>query len=144
MEIESGNVANLDTHGTGWFVGFSAWTRSPAPEAPSHPGRDLRFMPRNALSHSLQMKWMVHPAGDPRGMAKPASEGRTVSIMVSETGRFQLEFAPDVNFAPAMLKHHLLQRHGDFVIWGAGLHHRWRVEEACVILTLRWTPIADS
>ncbi|EKV00424.1 hypothetical protein Lepto7375DRAFT_2538 [Leptolyngbya sp. PCC 7375] len=26
MDIEFGNLDNLDTNGTGWFIGFSDWT----------------------------------------------------------------------------------------------------------------------
>jgi len=143
VEIESGNTASVDTQGTGWFIGFSEWTRNAPSDGHHHPAADLRFMPRETQAQSLQVKWMVHPVGDPRGESKPISNGRTISILVSETGRFHLEFAPDAGFDPARVERHLLRRHGDFLIWGAGLHHRWWVEETCTILTLRWVPIAQ-
>jgi hypothetical protein len=129
--LETGNLVDLDSHGTGWFIGFGEWTRS---------GHALRFMPNDALAGEIQMKWMDHPAGDPRGNAKPASVGRTISILVSEGGCFHLEFAATADFEPHQVRRHTLQRHGDFAIWGAGLHHRWSVEQACTILTLRWSP----
>jgi hypothetical protein len=133
MDLESGNAGRLDTNGTGWFIGFSDWARSTEAGAPN-----LRFMPKDALSRTLHMKWMQHPKGDPRGVAKPPSEGRTISILVSETGRFRLEFATDAGFSD--VARHTLEQHGDFVIWGERLHHRWFVDEEATILTLRWTP----
>ncbi|MFN9870298.1 MAG: hypothetical protein ACK55E_02540 [Cyanobacteriota bacterium] len=139
MEIEVGNAAEVDTSGSGWFIGFGDWTRSEA------PGRaDLRFLPRNALAQALQVKWMVHPAHDPRGTGKPLSEGRTISLLVSEDGCFRLEFSADPCFSPEGLVRHTLERHGDFVIWGPGLHHRWFVDKTCTILTLRWTPVPNK
>lgn len=135
MEIEFGNAGVMDTGDTGWFIGYGDWTRSADPEV-GH----LRFLPREALAQGLQVKWMAHPAHDPRGTGKPCSEGRTISLLVSEGGRFRLEFSPDPCFCPSSLVRHTLERHGDFVIWGPGVHHRWFVEEACTILTIRWTP----
>ncbi len=28
MDLEFGNAGSIDTRGTGWFVGFSDWTRA--------------------------------------------------------------------------------------------------------------------
>ncbi|MCS5693257.1 hypothetical protein NZK33_14875 [Cyanobium sp. FGCU-6] len=139
MEIEVGNASAVDTSGSGWFIGYGDWTRS----ADRGLG-DLRVLPRDALARALQVKWMVHPAHDPRGTGKPLSEGRTISLLVSEGGRFRLEFSTDPSFSVPGLVRHTLDRHGDFVIWGPGLHHRWFVDEACTILTLRWTPVPDK
>jgi len=136
MEIEVGNAGAVDTGSTGWFIGFGDWTRS------ADPGPvNLRFLPPDALARGLQVKWMTHPAHDPRGTGKPCSEGRTISLLVSEGGRFRLEFSPEPSFSHRGLVRHTLDRHGDFVIWGPGLHHRWFVDEACTILTIRWTPV---
>ena len=139
MEIEVGNAGAVDTGGTGWFIGFGDWTLS------DDPGPvNLRFLPPDALARGLQVKWMTHPAHDPRGTGKPCSEGRTISLLVSEGGRFRLEFSPEPSFSPGGLVRHTLDRHGDFVIWGPGLHHRWFVDETCTILTIRWTPVAGK
>ncbi len=85
------------------------------------------------------MKWMHHPAGDPRGTAKPPSEGRTLSVLVSERGRFRLQFCAREDYTGDVVEH-VLARHGDFSAWGAGLYHRWVVDEEATILTLRWVP----
>ncbi|HIK14183.1 MAG TPA: hypothetical protein IGS53_02610 [Leptolyngbyaceae cyanobacterium M33_DOE_097] len=136
MDIEFGNVGELNTKHTGWFIGFSDWTRTNAVGTPN-----LRYMAQDALARTLHAKWMLHPAGDDRGIAKPPSEGRTISILVSESGRFQLEFSLDEQFAEAQTRRYTLQRHGDFIIWGENIYHRWFVEQACTILTLRWVPV---
>jgi hypothetical protein len=136
VDIEFGNAGALDTNGTGWFIGFSDWARANVPGM-----TDLRFMPKNSLAHTLHVKWTAHPANDPRGAAKPPSEGRTISILVSERGTFRLEFSPAGDFQAREVVRHTLQNHGDFVIWGENIHHRWFVDEACTVLTLRWVPI---
>lgn len=130
--VEFGNAGDLDTGGTGWFVGFSDWTRKP----PGH----LRHVPTDELAAGLCVKWFSHPAGNPNGEAKPLSEGRTMSILVSPDSEFRIEFSMTADFAqPQHILTHTLRRHGDFVIWGPGLFHRaFGVRPAC-ILTLRWS-----
>lgn len=137
MDIEFNNIADLDTRGTGWFVGFSDWARATLAGV-----SDLRYMSAEQRSHSLCVKWMTHPVHDLCGVAKPPSVGRTLSILVSETGSFRLEFARDQEFAERHIRRYTLRRHGDFVVWGEDLHHRWYVDEVCTILTLRWVPEA--
>lgn len=136
MDIEFGNVGALDTKGTGWFIGFSDWTKTNAAGV-----ANLRFMAQDTLAHTIHAKWMVHPVHDDRGAAKPPSEGRTISILVSESGRFRLEFSLDERFGMAQTLRHTLEQHGDFVIWGKNIYHRWFVDQACTILTLRWVPV---
>ncbi|HEY2155542.1 MAG TPA: hypothetical protein VGH33_07925 [Isosphaeraceae bacterium] len=132
MKIEFGNASELDTRGTGWFVGFGTWTKD---------GQlDLRHVPEAARSRGLCLKWMDHRAGDPRGVGKPPSEGRTLSILASDSGRFRLEFSDDPNFLEGRTVCHTLARPGDFVAWGKGLHHSWFVDDDCTVVTLRWIP----
>lgn len=142
MDIEFGNAGTLDTHGTGWFIGFSDWTKSSADQSRAQ-SPSLRYMPQGGLAHTIHAKWMVHPAHDDRGTHKPPSQGRTISILVSERGLFRIEFAPDERFDPSASSAYTLKAHGDFVIWGEGLHHRWFVDEECTILTLRWVPVVN-
>lgn len=137
MDIEFGNAGKLDTHGTGWFIGFSQWTQSGNAEA-----ANLRYIPKGSLAHTLHAKWMVHPAGDDRGSQKPPSEGRTISILVSERGVFRIQFAPNQHFGASETVEYTLNAHGDFIIWGENIHHRWFVDEECTILSLRWTPVS--
>jgi quercetin dioxygenase-like cupin family protein len=32
----------------------------------------------------------------------------------------------------------LLEREGDYVMWGAGVDHTWRAEEDSIVITIRW------
>lgn len=130
QNVEFGNASALDTSGTGWFVGFSDWTKKP----PAH----LRHVPVEELAAGLCVKWFSHPAGNPNGESKPLSEGRTMSILVSATSEFRIEFSATDDFAPDILAH-TLRRHGDFVIWGPGVFHRAFGIQPASILTVRWS-----
>ena len=134
MDVEFGNAGELDTQGTGWFIGFSEWARAPR-------GAPLRYMPADMASTGLCVKWFMHTPGNPNGEPKPLSEGRTISVMVGEPGEFRLDFvAGSSSFDGGETLTHVLRRTGDFAIWGPGLHHRaFCVKPAC-ILTVRWLP----
>lgn len=136
MDIEFGNAGTLETDQTGWFIGFSQWAKSREAQA-----ANLRYMPKDSLLHTLHVKWMAHSANDNRGTQKPPSQGRTISMLVSENGSFRIHFAPNDQFDEAELIEYRLSAHGDFVIWGENIHHRWFVDEACTIMTLRWIPV---
>ncbi|MFM7641731.1 MAG: hypothetical protein ACKO45_09295, partial [Cyanobium sp.] len=38
----------------------------------------------------------------------------------------------------------LLEQPGDFVLWGAGIGHRWRALQPSVLMTLRWSVLAGD
>jgi hypothetical protein len=130
MDVLVGNAGDAETNGTGWFIGFSAWTRL--------PGSELLHVPQDRGLSGLCVKWFDHPDGDDSGGSKPCSEGRTVSMLVSEESRFRIEFCAAPDFAAATVETVLLQRHGDFAAWGGGLFHRWHCERRATVLTLRW------
>ncbi|SDJ51780.1 hypothetical protein [Variovorax sp. OV700] len=115
LDVEFGNAGDLDTSGTGWFVGFSDWAKKP----PAH----LRHVPVGELAAGLCVKWFSHPAGNPNGEPKPLSDGRTMSILVSPASEFRIEFSATADFASQDILAHTLRRHGDFVIWGSGVFH---------------------
>lgn len=135
MDIEFGHLGDLDTQGTGWFLGYGDWVRKSAGD-----GGRLRYMPRELRSHTLTVKWMDHAAGDPRGSDKPVSEGRTMSILVGMPGRFRLQFSRHAHFPQDDTVEHVLASTGHFSIWGEGIYHRYAVDADCTILTLRWIP----
>ena len=135
MDVEFGNAGQVFTNDTGWFVGFSEWVKTRAANE-----SELRFMPKEQRSHTLCVKWMFHRAGDDRGVAKPPSEGRTLSILVSDAGMFRIQFSEHPDFQAEGTTEFRLERHGDFVVWGERLHHRWFVDADCTILTIRWIP----
>jgi len=128
--VEVGNAGELDTQGSGWFVGFSDWTQG-------RPGA-LRHVPAGAPSEGLCIKWLNHAAGDPNGEAKPVSVGRTMSLLVSPASEFRIEFSTAADFAVGATLTHTLRRQGDFVIWGAGLHHRAFGVLPATVMTVRW------
>lgn len=130
MNVEFGNAGSIDTNETGWFIGFSEWMKSDP--------HNLRFIPRDLSLNSLCVKWGLHTVGSPNGEEKPISEGRTMSMLVSERGRFRLNFDNKRDFSSGEMKSFLLEKHGDFVIWGPGIYHSAYCEQDSAILTLRW------
>jgi len=126
MDLQTGNAHDADTAGTGWFIGFSAWTEG------------LLHVPREAPLHGLCVKWYEHAAGHDSGAAlKPLSEGRTKSILVNEGAHFEIDMGKIAGFAACRTV--VLQRHGDYAAWGASLYHRWRSPRRSTIATLRWS-----
>ena len=130
VKVLVGNARDADTKGTGWFIGFSDWARV--------AGSDLLHVPQDLPLSGLCVKWFDHPTGHDSGSDKPRSEGRTVSILVSEGSLFRIEFCEAPDFQAKAVESTVLKRHGDFAAWGAGLFHRWHCESRSTILTLRW------
>lgn len=132
LPVEFGNAGAVDTHGTGWFIGFSNWSRlSP---------HDLRHMPDDVIARGLCVKWFAHRAGDPDGQDKPVSSGRTVSLLVSERSEFRVDFSATPAFDPTTRVSFTLRRAGDYVVWGPGIYHRAFGIADATILTVRWQP----
>lgn len=129
MNYVVGNAGEVDTGGTGWFIGFSDWTRY----------SDLLHVPKDQGVTGLCVKWYDHPSGQESG-EKPVSEGRTVSILVTGDSAFSIDFSGSPLFEPEGVETVVLQRRGDFVAWGEGLFHRWRSLTPATVLTVRWLP----
>jgi hypothetical protein len=53
-----------------------------------------------------------------------------------------MEFSEHEDFPASHTVTHVLEKHGDFVIWSAEVHHRWFADEASSILTVRWAPLS--
>lgn len=132
MEVEFGNAAEVNTNGTGWFIGFSEWSKTAA--------SSLRHMPDGLETTGLCVKWFLHNAGDPNGEPKPLSEGRSISILVGQSAEFKIEFSQSPAFEPNDTVSYVLRKPGDFAAWGKGIYHRaFGVQQSC-ILTIRWLP----
>jgi len=129
LPVERGNAADTNTHGTGWFIGYSEWARESS---------WLRFMPQEAASTGLCIKWFEHEPGNPNGEAKPLSVGRTISVLVSEVSEFRVDFSADASFPASSTTSVVLRRSGDFAIWGPGVYHRAFGVQRATILTVRW------
>lgn len=104
-----GNAAADGAERRGWIVGHFL------------PDGDPR------ASRDVEIKWGDHPAGDERAEWQVSEQRTTVVVLVH--GRFSLRFdtGPVTLAAP-----------GDYAMWGKGVAHSWRAEEASVVLTVRW------
>ncbi|MEW2632296.1 signal peptidase I [Streptomyces sp. NPDC048389] len=81
-------------------------------------------------SEAVEIKWGVHPPGEERA-GWVAGERRT-ALLVLISGRFRVRFpGRDV----------LLEKQGDYVVWGRGVGHSWVAEEESVVLTVRWPSV---
>ena len=109
----TGNAAAASKKTRGWFLGHFI------------TGED------NPLrSSDLEVKWFTHACGEARAEWSPANDVRTLNILIR--GRFVLVF-PDHEV--------LLEKEGDFVLFGPGIAHSFRSEEESLVLTVRWPSI---
>lgn len=90
------------------------------------------FRPAGDARHSaeVEVKWGVHPAGDTRA-AWAVGETRT-ALLVLVSGRFVMIFRS---------REVVLDRPGDYVVWGPGEDHSWRAETDAVAVTVRWPSV---
>ena len=131
--LEIGNAWALrspEAPHTNWVVG----------DHPAIPVESLRLFRRGGNPdgpqgvEDLALKWFVHSPADPPewGQGKPISTGRTLSLLAGE-GAFELCFRRGGEASWV-----LLEKPGDFALWGAGLKHSWRVLQPSLVVTLRW------
>ena len=81
-------------------------------------------------SEAVEVKWGVHSPGEER-VAWVTGETRT-TLLLLVSGRFRVELRD---------RSVLLERCGDYVMWGPGVDHSWRAEEESVVLTVRWPSV---
>ncbi len=92
-------------------------------------------MPGGSPLHTddVEVKWFARAKGETRPEWSPANGVRTLNILIR--GRFVLVFpAEEV----------LLEKEGDFVLFGPGVPHSYRAEEESLILAIRWPSISVS
>ena len=108
--ITSGNSVAASKDTRGWFLGHFM------------PGDD------NPLRTShLELKWFTHAKGETRVEWAPGNPVKTLNILMR--GRFVLVF-PD--------REVVLEKEGDFVLFGPDVAHSFRSEEESLVLTVRW------
>ncbi|MGP4110084.1 signal peptidase I [Streptomyces sp. 4N509B] len=113
--VHVGNAAEDGAADRGWLLGH------------------FKDVPDLRRDTAVEIKWSVHPPGDER--ARWVTGERRTTFLVLVSGRFRVELpGRDV----------LLTRQGDYVVWGPGVDHRWRAEEASVVLTARWPSTPDG
>jgi len=80
---------------------------------------------------AVEVKWGIHPQGDERLEWVRGDERTALLVLVS--GRFRVEF-PERGV--------LLEKQGDYVVWGPGVDHSWFAEEESVLVTVRWPSVS--
>jgi hypothetical protein len=109
-EPVTGNVSAASADTRGWFLGHFM------------PGAD------NPLrSEAVELKWWTHAKGETRPEMAPANPVRTLNVLIR--GRFVLVFPG---------REVLLEKEGDFVLFGPGMPHSYRSVEESLVLTVRW------
>ncbi|NJP23135.1 signal peptidase I [Microbispora sp. SCL1-1] len=90
------------------------------------------FKPVGDVRHSdeVEIKWCAHPQGDRR--AEWVTGERRTALLVLISGRFRVELPG---------RSVVLEKQGDYVVWGHGVDHSWYAEEESVVLTVRWPSI---
>lgn len=100
----------------GWFVGH--------------------FIDNDALRRTkdVEIKWGIHTTGATNGSFSTNQTARTMSVLIR--GRFRLTFLDGEKARDV-----LLEKEGDYVLWGSGIPHNWKAEEDSVVLTVRWPSV---
>jgi quercetin dioxygenase-like cupin family protein len=81
-------------------------------------------------TNALEVKWGIHPAGQERASWTTDEDRNTLVLLVS--GRFA------VNLTVGNV---VMERQGDYVVWGPGIDHSWKAEKDSVVITVRWPSI---
>lgn len=114
FRISIGNAEDFGTPTRGWFIGNFLDPTTAGP----------RF------TDDVEVKWSVHPKGDHRPDIAPGSDTTTLTILIE--GRFEQIF-PDQQPGNTVM-----DRPGDFALYGPGVPHTWRALADSVMLTVRW------
>ncbi|MFI8216803.1 signal peptidase I [Streptomyces sp. NPDC085932] len=110
--VYTGNAGEDAALDQGWLLGHF--------KGPGDPRR----------SDAVEVKWGVHPRGDERAEWVRGEERTAVLVLIS--GRFRVELPG---------RSVVLERQGDYVVWGPGIDHSWCAEEQSVVLTVRWPSV---
>jgi quercetin dioxygenase-like cupin family protein len=110
----TGNASDDAADYRGWLIGNFV------PNGPRH-------------SEAVEIKWGIHPAGQAREQWA-TDEQRTTAVLLVR-GRFRVELST----GPA-----LLEKVGDYVLWGPGIDHTWAAQEDSIVITVRWPSIQSE
>lgn len=104
----TGNAGTDATDHRGWLLGHFV---------PDGPRR----------TEALEVKWGTHHAGQQRPEWATDEDRSTLVLLVS--GRFRVELSTGTV---------VLQRQGDYLMWGPGIDHSWHAEQDSIVITVRW------
>jgi len=96
------------------------------------PHRDWiigHFMPDGDIRKSgdVEIKWGAHGKGEVRSEWVTGEHRTAVAILIS--GKFAIEFRD---------KTIVLEKPGDYAMWGNGVDHRWKALEDMLVVFVRW------
>lgn len=106
----SGNAAEDGRENRGWVLGHFI-----------DPAEGVRS------SREVEVKWGIHPAGEKRA-AWTAEDQRTILVLLV-SGSFRIDLTEGSI---------LLERQGDYAVWGPGIDHTWEAITDSVVVTVRW------
>ncbi len=110
----TGNAREDTTQTRGWLVGHFL-----------DPGCGVR------ATGDVEVKWGTHPAGESRAQWTEGETRTTLVVLVE--GHFVVELDAEAV---------LLERPGDYAMWGPGIEHRWRAPADTTVMTVRWPSTA--
>jgi hypothetical protein len=114
--VYSGNAYVDGARQRGWFVGHFL----------EHTG-DLRATPL------IEVKWSVYHAGEKKPLWGFSRTATTLCMLIK--GNITIRFP---------MTEYILSHEGDYVIWPAGIPHRWMITEEALVLTIRWPSTAGD
>jgi len=82
-------------------------------------------------TQAVEVKWGIHPAGENRPDWSTDEQRTTLVLLVS--GRFHVELSTGQV---------LLERQGNYLVWGPGIDHTWHALEESIVLTVRWPSLS--
>lgn len=113
-----------------WYVGNAAR------DGEEHRGWIVgHFMTADDVrrSEGVEIKWGVHTCGEERADWQGNESRTTVLLLVK--GRFRINLSVDT---------FVLEREGDYAMWGPGIGHSWLAEQDSVVITVRWPSTAPE
>jgi len=81
-------------------------------------------------TEALEVKWGTHQAGQRR--SGWTTDERRTTLVILVAGRFRIDLSVGTV---------LLERHGDYAVWGPGIDHTWHAEAHSVVITVRWPSV---
>ncbi len=78
-------------------------------------------------THAVEVKWSAHQAREEKLLWGVNEHATTLCVLVK--GSVRIKFPSEEC---------ILSHEGDYVIWPAGMPHRWVVTEDSLVLTIRW------
>jgi quercetin dioxygenase-like cupin family protein len=116
FQVFSGNAYIDGARHRGWFVGHFLEQID-----------DLRATPL------IEVKWSVYHAGEEKPLWSFSRTATTLCMLIK--GNITIWFP---------MTEYILSHEGDYVIWPAGIPHRWMITEESLVLTIRWPSIAGD